>query len=59
MKVLSLFDGISVCQHALRSLSFPITEYTANEIEPNAIKTTQRNYPTTIQAGSVVRLRLH
>ena len=56
MKVLPLFDGISVCQHALRSLSFPIEEYTASEIEPNAIKTTQRNYPTTIQAGSVVDL---
>ena len=56
MKVLSLFDGISVCQHALRSLSFPIEEYTASEIELNAIKTTQRNYPTTIQAGSVVDL---
>lgn len=53
MKVLSLFDGISCGQVALNKLGFNIDKYDAFEIDKNAIKVTQKNYPNTIQHGDV------
>lgn len=51
--VLSLFDGISCGQVALNRAGIEYENYYASEIEPNAIKITQANYPKTIQLGDV------
>ena len=51
--VLSLFDGISCGQLALLRAGIEYENYYASEIEPNAIKITQANFPKTIQLGDV------
>lgn len=53
MNVLSLFDGISCGQVALREAGIPIHEYYASEIESQAITVTQKNFPNTKQLGDV------
>lgn len=53
MKVLSLFDGISAGQVALRRAGIQVDTYYASEIDKHAIKVTQENFPNTIQLGSV------
>lgn len=57
MKVLSLFDGMSCGQIALRELGVPIERYYASEIDKHAIKQTQLNFPDTIQLGDVEKWR--
>lgn len=57
MKVLSLFDGMSCGQIALRELGVPIERYYASEIDKHAIKQTQLNLPETIQLGDVEKWR--
>lgn len=54
LTVLSLFDGISGGQMALRGLGLNVKRYIASEIDRHAIANTQHNYPETIQIGSVV-----
>lgn len=54
LTVLSLFDGISGGQMALRGLGLNVKWYIASEIDRHAIANTQHNYPDTIQIGSVV-----
>lgn len=56
LRVLSLFDGISCGQVALERAGIPVEVYYASEIEPNAIKVTQKNYPNTIQLGDVTNI---
>jgi DNA-cytosine methyltransferase len=51
--VLSLFDGMSCGQTALNRAGVEYNKYFAAEIDKFAIKTTQRNYPKTIQLGDV------
>ena len=53
MRVLSLFDGMSCGQIALKKAGIPVTKYFASEIDKHAIKVTQANFPDTIQLGSV------
>lgn len=53
LNVLSLCDGMSCGQIALRELNIPISTYYASEIDKNAIKVTQDNFPDTIQIGDV------
>jgi DNA (cytosine-5)-methyltransferase 3A len=53
MKVLSLFDGMSCGQIALNKANILYKEYFASELDKNAIKVTQHNYPNTKQLGSV------
>lgn len=53
MIVLSLFDGMSCGQIALRDLGLPITKYYASEIDKYAIQNTMANFPDTIQLGDV------
>jgi DNA (cytosine-5)-methyltransferase 3A len=50
MKVLSLFDGISCLR-----VAFDIApdEYIASEIDKNAIKISEKNYPEIKHIGSV------
>lgn len=52
MKILSLFDGMSVAQQALKELGYT-PEYYASEIDEYAIAVTQSNFPNTKQLGSV------
>lgn len=53
MNVLSLFDGMSCGQIALRELGVHVDKYYASEIDKFAIKQTQTNFPDTIQLGDV------
>lgn len=53
MKVLSLFDGISCGMVALKKLGIEVTEYHAFEIDNNAIKISENNYPEIIRHGDV------
>jgi len=54
MVTLSLFDGMSCGQIALRELGIVPDIYYASEIDKYAIGQTQLNFPNTIQLGSVV-----
>lgn len=56
MNILSLFDGISCGQIALNKNGIKIDNYYASEIEPSAIKITQKNYPNTIQIGDITKI---
>lgn len=53
LKVLSLFDGMSCGQIALRELGVVVDEYYASEIDKFCIAQTQLNFPNTIQLGDV------
>lgn len=53
MRILSLFDGMSCGQIALRELGIPVSCYYASEIDRFAIAQTQLNFPDTIQLGDV------
>lgn len=55
--VLSLYDGMSCGQIALQEMGCNIVRYHAYEIDPYAIKTTQHNFPTTIQMGNAFDVR--
>lgn len=55
MRVLSLFDGICCGHLALERARIKIDSYDAYEIEPNAIKATQANFPDVIHHGDVTQ----
>lgn len=57
INVLSLFDGISCGMVALERAGIKVNKYYASEIEPNAIKVSQKNYPDIIQLGDVTKWR--
>lgn len=57
IEILSMFDGMSCGQIALRELECNITKYYATEIDKYAIKTTQYNFPYTIQLGDALKVR--
>lgn len=64
MKVLSLCDGMSCGQIALRQLmllngfeNLRVEKYYASEIDKHAIAQTQYNFPDTVQLGDIVFLR--
>ena len=57
MKVLSLFDGISCGQLALKKAGVPVSEYYASEIDTHAIVITQKNFPNTVQIGNVLDVK--
>ena len=57
MNVLSLFDGISCGQIALERVGIEVDNYYSSEIDNNAIKVTQYNYPNTIQIGDVTKIK--
>ncbi len=54
MKILSLFDGMSVAQQALKNIGADVEVYYASEIDEYAMAVTQSNFPDTFQMGSVV-----
>ena len=49
--VLSLFDGMSCGQIALKKLGIKVFKYFASEIKPHAIRVTKHNFPDTIHIG--------
>ena len=51
--VLSLFDGISCGQQALKELNIKPSKYYASEIHLPSIKVTKKNFPDTILLGDV------
>ncbi len=53
LKILSLFDGISIAQQALKGVGILIKNYYASEIDKWAIAITQKNFPDTIQLGDI------
>lgn len=53
MRVLSLFDGICCGHLALERAGIKIDSYDAYEIEKNAIKATETNFPDVVQHGNV------
>lgn len=55
--VISLFDGMSGGQIALRDLGFKNVVYYAAELDKHAIKQTQLNFPNTIQIGDVTKVK--
>lgn len=55
--VLSLFDGISCGQVALKRAGIKVKKYYASEIDKCAIKVAQQNYPNTIQLGDVTKIK--
>jgi DNA-cytosine methyltransferase len=57
MNILSLFDGMSCGQIALRQLGIPINKYYAAEIDPYAMRVTQNNFPETIHLGDVTKVK--
>lgn len=57
MNVLSLFDGISCGQLALKRANIKCDKYFASEIDKHAIKVTQHHFPNTIQLGDVEELK--
>jgi DNA (cytosine-5)-methyltransferase 3A len=57
MNVLSLFDGISCGQIALEKAGVKFDKYFSSEIDKDAIKVAQHNYPNTIQLGDVSNIK--
>lgn len=57
LNVLSLFDGMSCGQQAFERANIKVNKYYASEIDKYAIQIAQKNYPNTIQVGSVIDLK--
>ena len=53
MNVLSLFDGMSCTQIALKNLGIKVDRYYASEIDKYAIKVARENFPETIHLGDI------
>ena len=57
IEVLSMYDGMSCGQIALREMGCNITKYYATEVDKYAIQTTLHNFPNTIQLGDAFQVR--
>ena len=57
IEVLSMYDGMSAGQVALKQMGCNVIKYTASEIDKYAIQTTQHNFPGTIQIGDAFQVR--
>jgi site-specific DNA-cytosine methylase len=53
INVLSLFDGMSCGQLALKRAQIPVDNYFASEVDKHAIKVTTHNFPNTVQLGDI------
>ena len=53
MNVLSLFDGMSCGQLALKRAGKKVSFYYASEVNKYAIKVAKENFPNTIHLGDV------
>lgn len=57
IEVLSMYDGMSCGQIALKELGANVVRYYETEIDKYAIQTTQANFPDTIQLGDAFQVR--
>ena len=57
LEVLSMYDGMSCGHIALDKLGATVGRYYATENDKYAIKTTQHNYPGTVQLGDAFQVR--
>ena len=57
LEVLSMYDGMSCGRLALDKLGAHIVRYCATEIDKYAVKTTQANFPDTVQLGDAFQVR--
>lgn len=57
IEVLSMYDGMSCGQIALKEMGCNVTKYYATEIDKYAVETTQHNFPSTIQLGDAFQVR--
>lgn len=57
LTVLSMYDGMSCGHLALNKLGAHVKRYYATEIDKYAIKTTQTNFPDTVQMGDAFQVR--
>ena len=57
MNVLSLFDGMSCGQIALKKLGVPVKNYFASEIDKFAIKVAKANFPDMVHLGDVQNVK--
>jgi site-specific DNA-cytosine methylase len=57
MNVLSLFDGISAGQLALKKANVKVDSYYSSEVDSFAISIANKNFPNTIQLGDVTKWR--
>lgn len=58
MNVLSLFDGISCGQLALKEANIEYENYFASELDKYAIQVTNNNFPKTQQVGNVLNVNV-
>ena len=56
MKVLSLFDGMSCGQIALKKLGAKVDTYYASEIDKYAMKVAKENFPNIVHLGDVTTI---
>jgi len=56
MNVLSLFDGMSCGQLALKRSGITVDKYYASEIDKYAISIAKKNFPNTIHLGDVTKI---
>ncbi len=57
LKVLSLCDGKSGGQIALKELGIEVDDYFASEVDEHAIKVAKHNFPNTIHIGDITKVR--
>lgn len=57
IEVLSMYDGMSCGQIALKEMGCNVARYYATEIDKYAIQTTLHNFPNTIQLGDAFQVR--
>ncbi|WPK19329.1 hypothetical protein [Salmonella phage SD-6_S16] len=57
IRVLSLFNGMSVGYMALQDAGIPVEKYYSSEIDKYAIAESQSNFPDIIQLGDVTKWR--
>lgn len=54
--VLSLFDGMSVGRYSLEKAGVEFNNYYTSEIDKYAMEVAQKNFPTSIQLGDILKL---
>lgn len=57
INVLSLFDGMSCGQIALKKAGIKVNTYYASEVDDYAIQIAQKNYSNTIQLGNILNIK--
>ena len=58
MNVLSVFDGITTGHYCLDKVGIQVDKYFSSEINSNAIKISEKNYPDIIRLGDVTSIRV-